>query len=107
MSMMPNMINNQMYQYQNQQREQQDQYIRRTHRNALDTEMPSNRYGKISKKDTSQGFMELLNSGSIDGSFTGMFLYFLQITWVSLIILHMELFFPFQKPTKFSTFDLL
>ena len=52
-----------------------------------DTEMHSDRYGKISKKDTSQGFMQLLNSGSIDGSFTGMFLYFQQITGISSIIL--------------------
>ena len=29
-----------------------------------------------STKDTSQGFMQLLNSGNIDGSFTGSFLYF-------------------------------
>ena len=36
----------------------------------------SERYGKKMKKDTSQGFMQLLNSGSIDGSFTGSFLYF-------------------------------
>ena len=35
----------------------------------------SDRYGKISEKDTSQGFMQLLNSGNIDGSFTGSFLY--------------------------------
>ena len=88
--MMPNMISNQMYQYQNQQRQRQEQYIRRTHQNALDTEMPSDRYGKISKKDTSQGFMQLLNSGSIDGSFTGMFLYFQQITGISSIILHVQ-----------------
>ena len=33
------------------------------------------RYGKKLKKDTSQGFMQLLNSGNIDGSFTGSFLY--------------------------------
>ena len=87
MSMMPNMINNQMSRYQNQQRQRQEQYIRRTHQNALDTEIPSDRYGKISKKDTTQGFMQLLNSGSIDGSFTGMFLYFQQITGISSIIL--------------------
>ena len=36
----------------------------------------SDRYRKISKKDTSQGFMQLLNSGNIDGSFTGSFLFF-------------------------------
>ena len=88
MSMMPNMINNQMSRYQNQQRQRQEQYIRRTHQNALDTEMLSDLYGKISKKFTSQGFMQLLNSGSIDGSFTGMFLYFSQITGTFLVILH-------------------
>ena len=88
MSMMPNMINNQMYQYQNQQRQRQEQLMRRRMQSCCDTEMPSDRYGKISKKDTSQGFMQLLNSGSIDGSFTGMFLYFPQITGISLIILH-------------------
>ena len=36
----------------------------------------SDRYGKKFKKDTSKGFMQLLNSGNIDGSFTGSFLYF-------------------------------
>ena len=30
---------------------------------------------KKSKQDTSQEFMHLLNSGNIDGSFTGLFLY--------------------------------
>ena len=39
----------------------------------------SDRYRKISKKDTSQWFMQLLNSGNIDGSFAGSFLYFPQI----------------------------
>ena len=107
--MMPNMISNQMYQYQNQQRQRQEQLTRRNYcinqsclseslyadedidsvyTTLLDTKMPSDRYGKISKKDTSQGFMQLLDSGSIDGSFTGMFLYFPQITGISLIILH-------------------
>ena len=46
----------------------------------------SDRYRKLSKKDTSQGFMQLLNSGNIDGSFTGSFLYFPQITGISSII---------------------
>ena len=46
----------------------------------------SDRYRKLSKKDTSQGFMQLLNSGNIDGSFTGSFLYFQQITGISSII---------------------
>ena len=43
----------------------------------LDGYSPSNKH---STKDTSQGFMELLNVGNIDGSFEGSFLYFAKIT---------------------------
>ena len=43
----------------------------------LDGFSPSN---KNSNKDTSQGFIQLLNVGSIDGSFEGSFLYFSKIT---------------------------
>ena len=65
MSMMPNMINNQMSRYQNQQRQRQEQLQRRRMQSCCDTEMSSDRYGKISKKDTSQGFIQLLRSGAI------------------------------------------
>ena len=40
----------------------------------------SDRYGKKLKKDTSQGFMQLLDVGSIDGTFEGPFLYFSKTT---------------------------
>ena len=43
----------------------------------LDGFSPSN---KNSNKDTSEGFTQLLNVGSIDGSFEGSFLYFSKIT---------------------------
>ena len=43
----------------------------------LDGFSPSN---KNSNKDTSQGFMQLLDVGSIDGTFEGSFLYFSKIT---------------------------
>ena len=64
----------------------------------------SDRYRKISKNDTSQGFMQLLNSGNIDGSFTGSFLYFPQINGISLIILHVaNIAYLFKKPYKILT----
>ena len=60
--------------------------------------------GYETKNYTSQGFMQLLNSGNIDGSFTGSFLYFPQINGISLIILHVaNIAYLFKKPYKILT----